>query len=316
MWSDYPEIKEKLERVKEILKENIKSREKFFEKELKRMIESGGKLLRPAMFIIGASFGNTSDEEDILRSAAGVELLHLGTLIHDDVIDKASIRRGNKTIHTEYGNNTAIYMGDFLFVKAFKLISKNHEYDDVKYLARGIEEICLGEMRQNYRRYDTEKTPREHIRIMSGKTAALFSMSMYAGSKKTKADENISKILAKGAYYMGIAFQIVDDLLDFSKEEEMKKSVQKDILEGYYTLPVIFAFKSEIGGKIKDLISHENVDIDRVKKLVEESGSVQKTFDLAQKYTKRAITQFEKLPNTKNREVLIEMAGSLLKRNI
>lgn len=313
-WNDYPALIEELNGVKSIIKRNIKSRETILEESILPMIESGGKMLRPAFLILASKFGEY-DSKKISNLAAVIEMLHMATLIHDDIIDDARLRRGCDTIQYKYGKDYAVYIGDFLFCQCFNMLAK-YDYDmkDLRNISKVLTKICMGEITQYNLRYGKNASLRNYIRIISGKTAALFAISFYTGANEAKCDESISNSLGKVGYNAGMAFQIIDDILDYSgNTERLGKSALRDLQKGYYTLPLIYALENDKDGRLKRLLDSESlssVEIDEIMLLVDKYDGINRAKKVADKYTEKAIERIEKLPNCESKEII---RGSVLK---
>jgi len=318
-WRDYPALLEELNEVKDTIKQNIKSRESILEESILPMLENGGKMLRPAFLILASKFGEY-DSEKIHNLAAVVEMLHMATLIHDDIIDDAKTRRGCDTVQYKYGKDYAVYVGDFLFCQCINMLAKyDYDMEDLKNISKAITKICMGEITQYNLRYGKNLSLRNYIRIISGKTAALFAISFYTGANEAKCEEWISKSLGKIGYYAGMAFQIIDDILDFSGDStKLGKSALRDLQKGYYTLPLIYALEKDKDHKLKELLSNENLsetEINEILFLVNEYDGINKAKLVADRYTEKAIEKIEKLPDCETKEIIRNSILKLLNRD-
>lgn len=214
--------------------------------EVSALVASNGKMLRPALLLIGAGFGSKARPDRLNALAAAVELLHVSTLIHDDVIDEAELRRGVPTLHTRLGTKEAILAGDWLFSRCFMLAAESTDSSNAFTLARVIAAICASEIRQDMDKWSYSTSLRSYHRKIAGKTAALFGLSLEAGAIEAKAPRRQIGILRRAGYDVGMAFQIIDDILDFeSTEGVMRKPVGRDIAEGLCTLPLIYALRAD-----------------------------------------------------------------------
>jgi heptaprenyl diphosphate synthase len=256
-WNDYPEIKEKLIYVKNNMLEKSKSSEKYLDRSFEYLYSTGGKMLRPAFLIIGSLFIKEKLDEKkeklIKDLASAIEMLHNATLVHDDIIDDSFLRRGKEAIHSKYSKEYAVYMGDYLFSESFLMLS-NYDIprDIIKHLAQGISTVCKAEMLQNHYRYDSKVSVEDYLKVISGKTAALFGISLSVGANQAGIDEDKTNKLYEIGNNIGIAFQITDDILDFtSNEQTLGKEVKSDIIKGYYTLPLLLAFQSNYKKAVK-----------------------------------------------------------------
>ncbi len=294
-----------LQRVEEIMVRQVESRHDNVQDMLTKMIKSGGKMLRPAFLLLSAEFGSC-DSEQKYELAAGIEMLHVATLIHDDIIDEADVRRGLETAQQKYGKDYAVFMGDFLLNRSFALISKGSYMPDV---LKTMEKIFYGEMLQYNNRYCRETSIARYIKIAANKTASLFALSFYLGGRVSGADEPTCLILKRMGTYFGIAFQIIDDILDFSCDQETaQKSVRNDIKMGFYTLPIIYTSKAN-SEKIWEVI--ESSDFNQLAEYVEESGGIRKTTELASRYIGKAEAEMMQLPDIEAKDTILEVLHSL-----
>lgn len=285
------------------------ARPKFAEirKIIEEVIDLNGKMLRPLLMILSGHFGHYSSEKTI-KLAASLEMLHMATLIHDDIIDDAVLRRNQLTVQSRYGKDLAVYAGDYLLSKSMRMLDpEKHAGEQISKLASGIEKICESELLQYQNRYKVMSV-KDYLRVVSGKTAALFAIAMYVGAKENQCDEKLSKNLGRVGYELGIAFQIIDDILDFSNDQEkVGKSIHNDIKKGYYTLPVIYALQ----GKSMD----ENLEAEDLHRLVNDYDGLTKSRILAKKYTEKAFRRVEKLPEGEAKNAVKAILEQLLKRD-
>lgn len=322
-WNDYPEITEELNYVNKYMNEVNKSSEQFFNDSFGYLFSSGGKMLRPAFVLVGSRFSEEKPDEQkknkIKKLASAVEMLHSATLVHDDIIDESFLRRGKETIHSKYSKEYAVYMGDYLFSQCFLMLSETDiSRELLNSLAKGIAFVCKSEMLQNYFRYNYNLTVREYLKIISGKTAALFSISLSSGAKESGVSEDKVKKLSKIGHYIGMAFQLIDDLLDYrSDEKTLGKEVKSDIFRGYYSLPLIISLKTSYSSEIKEILEKENIVYEDTKKLIEitnKTGAIKQTEDLAEKYTLKAVQELQKFEESQGKKILSDIIPKLLTR--
>ncbi|MCB2292246.1 polyprenyl synthetase family protein [Clostridium algoriphilum] len=318
-WEYYPDIAKELDNIKKIIKVNVKSSEKEFDEAISPLVDAGGKMLRPAFLLLAAKFGEYNSDK-MHNLAAAIEMMHMATLIHDDVVDESKLRRGIETIQHKYSKEYAVYIGDFLFCQCFIMLSGvGYSTEILRDISKAISKICMGEIRQYNIRYARNTSLKKYIKIISGKTAALFAISFYAGSKESKCSEKISKLLGRVGYYIGMAFQIIDDLLDYSGDtNKLGKSAQSDLIKGYYTLPLIYAMADDAEGRISTILDKlllNNDDVASIVILVNKYKGIEKAQDLANKYTKKAFDYIEKLPECESKVIIKEITQKLLNRN-
>lgn len=316
IWDKYEDIRDELKAVVSLMEKNTKCKDKKIENSIKELIHSGGKMLRPAFVIISSHFGNY-DSEKSRSLAAVIEMLHMATLVHDDVIDDANLRRGRKTIQSKYGKDYAVYIGDFLFCVCFKILASSATLQSIKIDSNSMSRICLGEIDQLNSRFDTTLSVKNYLSRTSGKTAELFSLSLYTGAAESGCSDTLSKKLWKIGHNIGMAFQIIDDTLDYvGTDDSIRKPAASDLKQGIFTLPFIYAVKKNKSAfdSYLDKESFSDEDVRNLIMLVNNNDGVDKAKDLADKYTKKAFHLINSLPENQYKTVLREVTEKLLKR--
>lgn len=316
IWNQYEEIKTELTSVILIMEKNTKCKNKKIENSIRDLIHSGGKMLRPAFLLISSHFGNY-DSNKATSLAAVMEMMHMATLVHDDIVDDSKLRRGQPTIQSKYGTDYAVYIGDFLFCVCFKILASMSSLKNIKIDSNSMSRICLGEIDQLSSRFDTELSVKSYLSRVSGKTAELFSLSLYIGAAESGCSDALSRKFWKIGHNIGMAFQIIDDTLDYiGTDESIKKSAANDIKQGIFTLPLIYAAlnnKNDFNPYFKkDFFSDK--DIRDIFMLVNKYNGVNKSIELADKYTKKAFKLINSLPENPYKIVLKELAEKLLTR--
>ncbi len=270
-----------------------------------------GKFLRAGLLIASAMCGQY-DNRRVIPLASAVEILHLGSLVHDDIIDNADTRRGLESLPKKFGQTAAVFTGDYLFTIVFSLLSK-HNRESMEDVARAVQAICLGEILQNRYRYCTDMSLTRYIRIVTRKTGALFACSMYSGAKEGGLDETTCRILSRAGGYAGVMFQIIDDCLDLSAKNPEKPAF-KDITEGVTTLPVLFALKSSPGlaRRLRDAVSAGDTRL--AADCVIKAGGLERAQAVAHYYYQKAVRQLEKIPDSAGRQALDTLFEKCIKR--
>ncbi len=317
-WRNDLEINAELEQVKEIMKNTIGHSDEFVCNPIFEMIDSGGKMLRSSMLILSSKFGEY-DAEKVLPSAAGIELLHTATLIHDDIIDNSKIRRGIETIQSQFGKDAAVYSGDYIIARSLMLINTQYDLQMIQNFSKKMAYICLGELKQYKLRYNSNISIYDYIKIAAGKTASLFAISMYLGARLGELDEKNARLFALTGLRTGIAFQIIDDCLDYSGTDALiLKNSRNDLRQGFYTLPLICALKNDTKKKsLKSLLDSTRFtddDILRICNLVIEKNGIKDAKEYARRYTEKAFEALKRLPQCESRKMLNKLFGNLLER--
>jgi len=315
-WNSYPEIKEDLKYVVTIMEQNAKCKDKYIENSILELMHSGGKMLRPTFVLISSRFGDYNKNK-AHALAAVIEMLHMATLVHDDIVDDSRLRRGKETVQSKYGKDYAVYIGDYLFCKCFKILAENSSLKDINVDSNSMTKICIGEIDQLSSRFDKNISIKSYLKRIASKTAELFSLSLYSGASSSNCDEKLSRKLWHIGHNIGMAFQIIDDILDYSGDEKkLGKASANDLKQGVLTLPVLYALslKDENFNNLinKQLYSEE--DIENIVKFVKDSNSLDKCIKLAEEYSDKAIKLILKLPESQNRNMLFDITKKLLNR--
>jgi len=203
------------------------------------VVQAGGKRLRPALVVLSAQLGG-SQTDDAITVGAASELIHLATLIHDDIVDRASLRHQKPTAAVEFGDEVAILLGDYLYVEAFSLLSSINDPQLVDLFAKSTRTMCQGEINQVRRRFQLDLSLAEYLSFIDHKTATLMGAAMRGGARLARLSTDQVTALGHYGWNLGMAFQIIDDTLDLIGEEEMTgKTLRTDLSNGKLTLPLI-----------------------------------------------------------------------------
>ncbi len=317
-WSDFTGMPEALERVSGIINISISSQNPVIREALSSLFECRGKLLRPGLLLISSQFGSPRDDKEI-HLAAALEMLHVSTLIHDDVIDDSPLRRGLPATHSRYGKKDAVLIGDFLLSRSFLLAAEYTSPEQALQLARVISVICTTEIEQNARRFQIDDSVRLYFRKIMGKTALLFSLACHVGAHEAGASGLITETLRRIGYNIGMAFQIIDDILDYSGDEKLlRKPLGLDLKSGITTLPLISALKKDKTGELAKLCGMNNLpgaDFSVIMNMVRDLGGIETAGTHARKFTYRALEEILKLPRGDSRDMLEKLTHTLLVRD-
>ncbi len=315
-WLDQEQLKPRLARVHDIMLDVVRSNAFPLADAVESLVQANGKMLRPAFLLIASDFGKKKQGIDEL--AAAIELLHVATLIHDDVIDQADTRRGITTLHARFGVKEAVLAGDWLLTRCFRLASEHSSPANARLIAQLLGSICSEEIHQDMETYLWPASVRNYLRKISGKTAALFGMALRVGASESKAMSAVVSTLTRVGYNVGMAFQITDDILDFrASEGDMRKPVGKDLREGLCTLPLILALASNAAA-LKPLLGDGpmgEANVANVLTLVRDCGALEHAKTFASAYTKRAILELDRLPDVRAKHELRHLCDKLLGRS-
>ncbi|WP_026694821.1 heptaprenyl diphosphate synthase component II [Peribacillus kribbensis] len=280
------------------------------------LLKAGGKRIRPVFVLLAAKFGNY-DIHRIKHAAQALELIHMASLVHDDVIDDSDLRRGVPTIKSKWDNKVAMYTGDYIFARSLECMSEIGEPLAHQILSKTIVEVCIGEIEQIKDKYRFDQNLRDYLRRIKRKTALLIAVSCQLGAVAAGVKEEIHKKLFQFGYFVGMSYQITDDILDFTAtEKELGKPAGGDLKQGNITLPVLYAMENH---SLKPLITSVTEDIDDAKlaaviEAVKHSGAIEKSIDISNRYLDRALDILKEVPAGKPRKALMELAKFIGKR--
>lgn len=301
-----------------IFRDELASDQPFIDDLCRHVDQFHGKQLRPALLLLAAeACGGVRREHQVL--AAVVEMVHIATLVHDDVLDEADIRRRAATVNRLWGNERAVLLGDLLFSHAYRLCSSLDSQRAAQVVAQSAITICEGEMMQVANRENWELTEREYFDIITRKTASLIGICGLLGAHYAGASESVCRGLAVFGESLGIAFQITDDLLDLTGDEaEAGKSLGRDVDKGKLTLPLIHYLRSADAGQQRELLTLLTADDGqrqrRIRALLQGSASLDYAQAAAETHVGYARAALEVLPAGEARSCLESMAEFVLAR--
>ena len=281
------------------------------------LIKAGGKRFRPICTLLAGELGN-GDNKRIIDAAVAVELIHLGSLYHDDVIDGAETRRSVQSANVKWNSTLSILAGDYLLARSSELASETLGIESVKLLASTYAELVEGQTKEIQYQYDTEHSTEDYMKVIEGKTASLIRTSAKLGAMASECDEKTTKAISNWAWHSGLIFQITDDILDLSSNtKELGKEAGKDILEGTYTLPVLIAL-SQNKQKIKKILEEiKNSEIN-LSDVVEEFNN-ERIINESKKYLdyhfKEGLSNLDTIQDSKIKEILFDISNYLINRS-
>jgi octaprenyl-diphosphate synthase len=314
-------IEPELREVEDQLKSEAISNLSLVEEMNSYLHESGGKRLRPSLvLLVCKSLGVERSES--LRLGTIVELIHVATLVHDDIIDNSGIRRGRESVNAKWGNEVTVLFGDWLYMTAFWVALKQQDFRVLDILIDITRKMVEGELLQLQLNNRLDNSVEDYLRICWHKTAHLFSGCGRLSAILGNVDEETENRLADYGESIGMAFQLVDDLLDYtSSEETMGKPVLKDLTEGTVTLPIIELFRrapEQERAFLKDVVETGNFSEENKRSIIElvrSYGTLEESRELARKYAARAHDALEGFPPSVYRDALLELPELILIRN-
>lgn len=293
---------------------------------LDHLIGSGGKRLRPALALLAGRF-YPADQDKLVSLAASVEMLHTATLVHDDLIDGALLRRGNATLNASWGPGATVLAGDYLFARSAKLAAETENVRVVRIFANTLMTICGGELRQIFGRHqvpvldsdeDWEQALALYDQRIHAKTASLFAAATEAAAVLGDAPETHVSILRDYGSLLGAGFQIIDDVLDFSGEQEiLGKPVGSDLREGIVTLPVLYYLHAHRDDALVAAVVRDGSDDGLVREVVEAvraSGAVNQAMDRAAQLISQSQEALAALPESEPRTMMHALATYAVSR--
>lgn len=321
--ADYPflhGILPDLARVEETIHQALQSENRSIMEASTHLLRAGGKRIRPALVLLCGRL--YLEDEDVLRSvAAAAELIHTATLVHDDTVDKAPLRRGIPTINAGWGEHMAILMGDYLFARAFAMLAGTGDNRTVRIMADVVFQMCVGEIEQWARVFNPDQGEPAYLDGIYKKTAYFIAECCRLGAVMGGAPEEEERALRDFGFGVGMGFQIIDDILDLAgNAERFGKHIGGDLRGGVVTLPVLYALThSPQKRRIAEVIRGRSVgdrEVAEIRALVERCGGFHYAYKVAERYTAHARRCLERLPAVPARDALQGMADYLMQRDL
>lgn len=300
-----------LERIEKIMIEVSAGATSFLTEFTTYLTKAGGKRLRPALTVLSSLLGaGPSPEVDV--TAAAIEMTHLATLYHDDVIDDADVRRGVPSANQNWGNKVAILAGDYLFARASKISAEvGGEVPEV--LADAIAQVVQGQVSELESVYDPKRSEAKYLTTIHGKTASLLEACTWLGSSLGGCSSEVKSAMRRFGTAFGLAFQVADDLLDLAaSQEELGKAPGTDVRDGVYTLPVILA--AQIDPSLVAELGTPDVDVDLVRRTTVATGAFDRARQVAIGYVEEALDALDKTPPGEARQTLERLARLVVDR--
>ena len=281
-----------LEETRDCVQKTLKESDPVLSDVMGYLADSDGKQIRAALLLAAAADDQGEVSHDAVMAAAALEILHLATLVLDDIIDDAPTRRGRPSVQEKFGKKTAVISGDYLFSVSFSLVAglsvqfPRH----INLFTRAISDLCRGELSQHRHNRDTDLSVLSYLRIFAGKTAALFTLALYAGAMLRGDDEQQCRQMGRIGYQIGILFQLIDDCLDYEETPAtLRKSTKHDLSEGVITLPLIYAMQKK--PDLKKLVGREMLTADDFHMVISDVmrlGGLRHARQISDKYYRKA----------------------------
>lgn len=310
--------KSDMQAVDRLISESLESDVSLVSQVSEYIVMSGGKRLRPLIVLLAArALGYEGDQH--IRAAAIIEFIHTATLLHDDVVDSSSRRRGQDSANTVFGNQASVLVGDFLYSRAFQMMVDIGDMRVMRILADATNTIAAGEVMQLMNVHDPDTTEEDYQQVIYRKTARLFEAGSQIAAVMSGQAANIETSMVDYGRHLGTAFQLVDDALDFAASaEELGKNIGDDLAEGKATLPLIYAMhnaSAEDRNIIRNAIVEGGLDqLDRITAIIESTGALRYTADKAQEAADLAIASLADIPDSTFKEALTNIAEFSVQR--
>jgi len=315
-------VAEELARTEQKMRQLVNVDNDILAEAIAHLVDAGGKRLRPIVTLLATRFADT-DQEKAISLAAAVEMLHTATLVHDDVIDNALFRRGSSTLNAKWSPGATILTGDYMFARSAGFAAETDSVRIVKVFAHTLRIIVNGELQQlfNNGRDATPPTLKEYNERIYAKTASLFAASAKMGGILAQLSEAEIHALNDYGYYLGMAFQVLDDILDFEGDEAvLGKPIANDLRQGIATLPVLHFLKTHpehpIVLKAVAKMHPTNDEIKQVATEIRASGALTAAMDDARAFATQAKDALTRLPNNQYRQALADIADYAVARDI
>jgi heptaprenyl diphosphate synthase len=313
----YSDMRSDLDLIEKELEIAVNSSSDLLNEASLHLLQAGGKRIRPVFVLLAAKFGNYQINQ-MMNVAVPLELIHMASLVHDDVIDDSEMRRGQLTVKAQWNNRVAMYTGDFIFARALEYITNIDNPQAHRILSYTMVEICVGEIIQIEDKFKLDQRLQDYFRRIKRKTALLIASSCQLGAVVSGADEKTATHLKRFGYYVGMSFQIMDDILDITAtDKELGKPAGSDLIQGNITLPILFLKDSpEFRSALEHAISGNMTEIERLAlvKRIRESNAIPKAKAISNRYLQKALKEIDALPTSPAKKSLREIALYMGKR--
>jgi octaprenyl-diphosphate synthase len=311
--SIYEPIRPEMAQVEEKLNQVTRDAPAGLAEQLSYVLKNGGKRLRPALTLLAGKFYNYNVDL-LLPAAAGTELLHTATLVHDDTVDASDLRRGKLSVNQLWGNANAVLLGDYLFAASARMTAETGNIRVIRLFAQTLMNICTGEIQESLNPFNRSRE--RYFQAIGNKTASLLSTATESGAVLSDAPETAVQSLKTYGYNLGIAFQIVDDILDLTgKRETLGKPVASDLARGVFTLPAILILECGDSDVVKDVLSKDpKRSTEFLTEMVRNSSAIEESYVIAHSFCSRACSALEQLPRNSVYDCLTALVNYVAQR--
>ncbi|MFH2049856.1 MAG: polyprenyl synthetase family protein [bacterium] len=312
-------VKADLDDFDQKLHDNLRGDSPLITSIAQHLLRTKGKRIRPAFLFLSSRAANNFTEHTVDCSLA-IELIHTATLLHDDVVDESMLRRGQETVNSQWTNLISVLMGDYLFAKAFRIMVEPESVELMRAIARATERVSVGELRQIEETGNYSLSEEEYLTIIADKTASLFNVSCEVGPILGNSGKRERQKFAQFGEKIGIAFQIADDLLDFTGDPAITgKEPGNDVITGKVTLPLIYALKKVGKEAQKEIISYlqdnkESINFEKIYKFVRENGGIEYAYQRAHQIGEEGLEAVSSLEISEYRDCLVNMVQFTIAR--
>ncbi len=312
-------IREDMDKVNALIQEKLHSEIGLIDQLGHYIVNSGGKRLRPALVLLSANCFAYCESLHI-KLAAVIEFIHTATLLHDDVVDASMLRRGKATANQRWGNEASVLVGDFLYSRAFQMMVEAGSMHVMEIMADATNTIAEGEVQQLINRHDPETSEQRYLQVIHNKTAKLFEAAAQVGAVIAGQDLQTEQAMSNYGRHLGIAYQFIDDALDYSApSENLGKNIGDDLAEGKPTLPLLYALwhcSDEQATLIRSAIKRGSLDdMEQICAAISATGAIQYTRDRAREEADIAIQSLEGLPQSEYLDALFTLAHFATERD-
>ncbi len=317
----YGFLKKDLQEIEDSLTNIIDAEHPILREASLQLLRAGGKRIRPVFVLLSGHFGNyEQNKEEIKTVAVALELIHMATLVHDDVVDDAALRRGKPTVKHLYGDRVAMYTGDYMLARALEVITSIKDPKIHRVLSKTLVQVVEGEISQIEDKYNLDQQLRDYLRRIKRKTALLIATSCKLGAIASGATPKQANQVYRYGYNVGMSFQIIDDILDFTASpKELGKPTGSDLIQGNITLPIFYAMnESSFYEALKSLFTHREEineqDIKPILTLLKETDAMEQSYQLSNLYLHKSLQEMRSLPNSRAKRTLQMIASYMGKR--